>query len=96
MPRSRFRTRCRRRLSGLRRLIIVVDNDIEGRPAALRLREEVEARGIVVTELIPTHGDFNDICVSSAATSSLKTSIDNWDSGGLIGRLCHGCTSPAH
>ncbi len=45
---------------GLRHLIIAVDNDAEGRRAAMRLRNEVAATGIIVTELIPIHGDFND------------------------------------
>ena len=42
------------------RLIIAVDNDREGRRAAMRLRQDAEGRGMSVTELIPMHGDFND------------------------------------
>jgi len=46
--------------AGLGRLVIARDNDDAGLCAAVRLRERAEAQGIVVHDLVPCLGDFND------------------------------------
>ena len=46
--------------AGLARLVIARDNDDAGVRAALRLRERAEAGGVVVHDLVPCLGDFND------------------------------------
>lgn len=45
---------------GVNRIWIARDNDEAGRNASMRLRNQLESRGIICGDLVPTTGDFND------------------------------------
>ncbi|WBU62333.1 DUF7146 domain-containing protein [Paracoccus albus] len=45
---------------GIKRIWIARDNDEAGRNASMRLRNQLESRGITCGDLVPTMGDFND------------------------------------
>ncbi|TNE94807.1 MAG: hypothetical protein EP337_00075 [Rhodobacteraceae bacterium] len=45
---------------GIKRIWIARDNDEAGRNASMRLRNQLESRGIACSDLVPAMGDFND------------------------------------
>lgn len=45
---------------GIKRIWIARDNDEAGRDASIRLRNQLESRGITCGDLVPDMGDFND------------------------------------
>ncbi len=45
---------------GIKRIWIARDNDEAGRNASMRLRNQLESRGIACGDLVPEMGDFND------------------------------------